>query len=263
MTNSNIALDVRDLSCGYGQTKIIDKASFKVHTGDFACIIGTNGCGKTTLLKTILGLLPSLEGSAFINDQDICALEPAQRAKLLAYIPQAHTPPFPYSVSDVVLMGRTPHIGNFSRISHEDKKIVWDALCLLGIEHLAQSAYTQLSGGQQQLCLIARAVAQDAQVLIMDEPTANLDFGNQQMVLSRMRQLSASGATVLMVTHDPHHALYCANKCIVVKDGSIKKTGTPDTIIIKETLEDIYHTPIDVQPVRTSDNSIHRVCIPL
>lgn len=263
MANSNTALDVRDLCCGYGDKQIINKANFSIDSGDFACIIGANGCGKTTMLKTILGLLPAINGSAYIDGQDICKLEPIERARLLAYIPQAHTPPFPYSVSDVVLMGRTPHIGNFSHISREDKQIVWDALCLLGIDKYAQSAYTQLSGGQQQLCLIARAVAQDAKVIIMDEPTANLDFGNQQMVLQRMRALSDSGATLLMVTHDPHHALYCSNKVIVVKDGEIKKTGTPDVIITKDTLEDIYHTPIDVQSVMTCDNELRRVCIPL
>ncbi len=263
MSNSNIALNVENLSCGYGKKRIIDSASFTVNQGDFACIIGANGCGKTTLLKTILGLLPSQDGSAYIDGQDICTLEPIQRARLLAYIPQAHTPPFPYSVSDVVLMGRTPHIGNYSHISHEDKKIVWDALCLLGIEKLADQPYTRLSGGQQQLCLIARAVAQDAKVIIMDEPTANLDFGNQQMVLHRMKSLSDSGATLLMVTHDPHHALYCASKVIVVKDGHIEKTGSPDDIITKETLEGIYHTPIDVETVITSDQGKRRVCIPL
>ena len=263
MTNSNIALNVKELSCGYDSTRIIDKASFTVEKGDFACIIGANGCGKTTLLKTILGLLPAQGGSAYIDEQDICELQPMQRARLLAYIPQAHTPPFPYSVSDIVLMGRTPHIGNFSHVSSDDKRIVWDALCLLGIEKLAEQPYTRLSGGQQQLCLIARAVAQDAKVIIMDEPTANLDFGNQQMVLHRMKDLSDSGATLLMVTHDPHHALFCANKVVVVKDGQILKTGTPDNIITKETLEDIYHTPIDVKSVMTSENELRRVCIPL
>ncbi len=263
MAASNIALDVRELSCGYAQKTIIDSASFTVSKGDFACIIGSNGCGKTTLLKTVLGLLPAKGGSAYIEGQDICNLQPKERARLLSYIPQAHTPPFPYSVSDIVLMGRTPHIGNFSHVSKEDKKIVWDALCLLGIEKLANHSYTRLSGGQQQLCLIARAVAQDAKVIIMDEPTANLDFGNQQMVLNRMKNLSDSGATLLMVTHDPHHALFCANKVIVVKDGSIRKTGTPEDIITKETLEEIYHTPIDVQNVMGSDNKLKRVCIPL
>ncbi len=263
MSNTNVALAVDNLSCGYGSIEIIDKASFSIDKGDFSCIIGANGCGKTTLLKTILGLLPALGGGAFIDGQDICELPPMKRAKLLAYIPQAHTPPFPYSVSDVVLMGRTPHIGNFAHVSYADKKIVWDALCLLGIDKLAEQPYTRLSGGQQQLCLIARAVAQDAKVIIMDEPTANLDFGNQQMVLHRMKDLSQSGATMLMVTHDPHHALFCSNNVIVVKDGHILKTGTPEQIITKETLEDIYHTPIDVETVITSENTKRRVCIPL
>lgn len=255
-------LDVRNLTCGYHRKVIVRDASFTLRQGQFACIIGTNGCGKTTLLKTVLGLLPPMEGNALIHGRDIAKLSDGERARHIAYIPQAHTPPFPFSVADVVLMGRTPHIGRFSNISHEDKRVAWDSLCMLGIEHLAERTYTKLSGGQQQLVLIARALTQQPELIVMDEPTASLDFGNQQIVLSRMKELSARGATVLMVTHDPGHAVYCADTVIVMKDGGVACTGTPDEIVTKARMESIYRTPIHVSDVDVNGKP-RRVCIPL
>ena len=256
-------LSVRNLKCGYRRRVIVEDASFNMMPGEFTCIIGANGCGKTTMLKTILGLLPPMGGGAFVHGREISRLSDVERARTLAYIPQAHTPPFPFSVADVVLMGRTPHIGRFSNVSHEDKRVAWDAMCLLGIEHLAQRTYTKLSGGQQQLALIARALTQQPEIIVMDEPTASLDFGNQQIVLSRMRELSKNGASVLMVTHDPHHALYCADNVVVMKDGHVASVGAPHDIITKAQLESIYGTRIEVEDVRAADGQMHRVCIPL
>ena len=260
--NSESILDVCSLTCGYHRKIIVRDASFSLHRGQFACIIGTNGCGKTTLLKTVLGLLPPMGGHALIRGKDIASLSDAERARHIAYIPQAHTPPFPFSVADVVLMGRTPHIGRFSSISHEDKRIAWDALCMLGIEHLAERTYTKLSGGQQQLVLIARALTQQPELIVMDEPTASLDFGNQQIVLSRMKELSNHGATVLMVTHDPGHAVYCANTVVVMKDGRVTGTGTPAEIITKPQMESIYRTPIHVSDIMV-EGRMRRICVPL
>ena len=255
-------LDVQSLTCGYHRKTIVHDATFQLDRGQFACIIGTNGCGKTTLLKTILGLLPPMGGSALIHGKSVASLSDAERARHIAYIPQAHTPPFPFSVADVVLMGRTPHIGRFSGLSHKDKRVAWDALCMLGIEHLAERTYTKLSGGQQQLVLIARALAQQPELIVMDEPTASLDFGNQQIVLSRMKELSNRGSTVLMVTHDPGHAVYCADTVVVMKDGGVSCVGTPNEIITEERMEAIYQTPIHVADVDV-DGTSRRVCIPL
>lgn len=256
-------LDVQGLSCGYRRQQIVFDASFSMRRGEFTCIIGANGCGKTTLLKTILGLLPPMGGRALFEGRDIAAMTDRERAQEIAYIPQAHTPPFPFSVSDVVLMGRTPHIGRFSSVSHQDKLVAWNALRTLGIEGLADRTYTKLSGGQRQLVLIARALAQQPKLIVMDEPTASLDFGNQQTVLSRMRELSRAGASILMVTHDPHHAAYCADSVVVMDAGRIKETGTPERIITKDQLEQVYGTPIDVLDVTCSNGKRTRVCVPL
>ena len=256
-------LDVRALSCGYHRKQIVFDASFSMEAGEFVCIIGANGCGKTTLLKTILGLLPPMGGEALLQGRSIAAMTDRDRAKEIAYIPQAHTPPFPFSVADVVLMGRTPHIGRFSSVSHQDKRIAWEALATLGIEGMAERTYTKLSGGQRQLVLIARALAQQPKLIVMDEPTASLDFGNQQTVLSRMRALSDAGASILMVTHDPHHAAYCADSVVVMDKGHVIRRGTPDEIITKAQLEQVYNTPIDVLDVTCSNGKHTRVCVPL
>ena len=256
-------LQVNKLVCGYYKKEIVHGVSFNMDRGQFTCIIGANGCGKTTLLKTILGLLPEFSGTVSIDGQSLSTLSDLERARLVAYIPQAHASTFPFLVSDVVLMGRTPHVGRFSKISHEDKRAAWDALCAMGIEHLADRTYTRLSGGQQQLVLIARALAQKPKLIVMDEPTASLDFGNQQIVLSRMRELSKQGASVLMVTHDPHHALYCANTVIVMGQGNILKVGTPQETITTETLQTIYGTQVDVLDVTLTNGEPSRVCVPL
>ena len=256
-------LEIRNLTCGYRRKKIVFDASFSMDAGEFVCIIGANGCGKTTRLKTILGLLPPMSGAALLQGKDIAAMSDRDRAKEIAYIPQAHTPPFPFSVSDVVLMGRTPHIGRFSSVAHEDKRIVWEALETLGIEGLADRTYTKLSGGQRQLVLIARALAQQPKLIVMDEPTASLDFGNQQTVLSRMRELSSAGASVLMVTHDPHHAIYCADSVVVMDAGHVVEKGTPEEVITKPRLEEVYSTPLDVLDVTCSNGAHTRVCVPL
>ena len=259
-------LTVKDLRCGYGKKKpveIVHGVSFDVHVGEFVCIIGANGCGKTTTLKAIMGLLPQLGGSVEFDGENIAKMEERRRAKHFAYIPQAHTPPFPFTVADVVLMGRTPYVNLLARTTQRDRNVAMQALELLGITHLAHKDYTGLSGGQQQLVLIARALTQESDILIMDEPTAALDFGNQQLVLSRMHMLSRMGKAVIMVTHDPDHALFCADKVVVMDEGAVLQEGTPDDCITTETLRHIYNAEAYVMDVEVPTGEIVRACVPL
>ena len=256
-------LHVQDLRSGYDKKEVVHGISFSVDDGEFCCIIGPNGCGKTTALKTVLGLLPPFSGSVTMDGHDTTTLDDADRAKLFAYIPQVHTPPFPFSVADVVILGRTPYLGQLARISDEDKRVSYEALCMLGIEHLAQETYTELSGGQQQLVLIARALAQQPKLLVMDEPTASLDFGNQQMVMQRTHELSRLGMGVLMVTHSPDHALYCADKVVVMEEGVVIASGSTDETITTAMLQRIYGGQVFVQNVTLEDGSVKRVCIPV
>ncbi|MEG0476783.1 MAG: ABC transporter ATP-binding protein [Raoultibacter sp.] len=255
-------LCVKDLHCGYGRKEIVHGVSFELEKGEFVCVIGSNGCGKTTLLKNLLGLVKAFSGEVVMQGKNVQTLSDLQRAQMFAYIPQAHTPPFPYSVADVVLMGRTPYVGRMARVSAEDRRIAWEAMCTLGIEHLAQRTYTKLSGGQQQLILIARALTQQPELIIMDEPTASLDFGNQHTVLARMRDLVKTGVSVLMVTHDPHHAFYCADRVVVMGQGRIIAEGPPDTIVTQQCLEAIYHTHVDVVEVTLENGATRKVCVP-
>jgi ABC-type cobalamin/Fe3+-siderophores transport system ATPase subunit len=257
-------LDIKNLHTGYHKKEIVHGISFTVDRGDFACIIGANGCGKTTALKGILGLLPLFAGTVSVDNRLFAGTSVKDRAKIFAYIPQIHGLPFPFLVSDVVLLGRTPHLkSSVAGPSEADMQAAYRAMEMMGIESIAKESYTELSGGQQQLVLIARALAQEPQILIMDEPTASLDFGNQQLVLARMQNLSRSGMSVLMVTHDPHHALLCANKVIVMEEGEIISTGTPEETITTEMMEKIYGTKVFVTTVKLDSGESVRTVIPV
>lgn len=256
-------LEVRGLRTGYGKTEIVHGVDMDVDAGEFVCILGPNGCGKSTTLKTILGLIKPMGGTVTMDGKDTTHMREQERAKLFAYIPQAHTPPFPFTVADVVILGRTPYVnGGLARVKDEDKRIAFDCLERMNITHLANHPYTELSGGQQQLVLIARALTQEPRLLIMDEPTASLDFGNQQLVLQQMRYLADSGTSVLMVTHDPDHALFCAHRVIVMEAGRVIAQGNPNTTLDSACLQRIYHTNVKVLDVEL-DGQLQRVCIPV
>ena len=259
-------LEVKNLHCGYGKkqhVEIVHGVSLSAGINEVVCIIGANGCGKTTLLKAMMGLLPATEGEINIQGKNIARMREAERARRFAYIPQAHIPPFPFSVADVVLLGRTPYINRLAQITEHDRVVAYRALELLGIIDLAEQAYTKLSGGQQQLILIARALTQEADILIMDEPTASLDFGNQQLVLSRIKALARMGKAVIMVTHDPDHALFCADRVAVMDKGEIIKDDTPAACINTEMLGRIYNADVLVMDVAVELGRTERVCIPL
>ncbi len=254
-------LQVEDLHVGYGGTEIVRGATFSVEEGEYACIIGANGCGKTTTLKAVLGLHKATSGSVLIDGRTTHGMSERELARSFAYIPQVHRPPFPFSVADVVLMGRTPHLASMSRASAHDRSVAFDAMERMGVLHLASRSYTELSGGQRQLVLIARALAQEPRLLVMDEPTASLDFGNQELVLSTMKTLALEGMGVLMVTHDPDHALYCANKVIVMENGLVSTVGTPTETITEETLDRIYGIQTRVVDVEVAPGETRRVCV--
>ena len=256
-------LKVADLKCGYDRTEIVHGVSFTVEPGEFACIMGANGCGKSTTMKTILDILKPMGGSVELDGRDVFAMSSEERARNFAYIPHNHPPPFPFTVADVVLLGRTPHIGEFARVRDKDRVVAYQAMCQLSIEGMADKVYSELSGGQQQLVLIARAIAQQPKVLLMDEPTASLDFGNQQLVLSRMRKLTDDGMAVLMVTHDPGHAFFCADKVIMMEQGLVLGTGSAEEIITEPNLKRIYGHDVCVSEVELPSGGTTRVCVPL
>lgn len=255
-------IEVKNLGFRYDRDPVLRDVSFEMHEGEFVCILGANGCGKTTLLRSILGFLKPQQGQVLLYGKSILTMPERELARQLAYIPQSHIPPFPFTVTDVVLMGRTPHMTRSYSPSPEDRAIAEEALEKMGITALSGRTYTELSGGQRQLVIIARAIAQQTSILIMDEPTASLDFGNQYLVLSQMLRLSEEGKSILMVTHNPDHALYCADRVIALQGGTVLKDGKADEVVTEENLRRIYRIDVKVRNVELEEQKNVTVCIP-
>ncbi len=239
-------ISVEQVTSGYHGKAVISGISLTVESGEVLCLLGANGSGKTTLFKTILGLLRPLSGRVCVDGEDIAHWSRQRLAKTLGYVPQAHTPPFAYSVRDVVLMARSVHSAAFSSPGKRDIIIADEALDRLSILRLAHQRYTELSGGERQLVLIARALAQQARVLVLDEPTSNLDFGNQMRVLRHVRELAASGLGLLMTTHFPDFAFLCATRVALMKQGRILAIDRPENTLTQASLEDAYETPLRI-----------------
>lgn len=253
-----VSLVADDLSIGYGGRAIGTGLAFAAHRGDVLCLLGPNGSGKTTLFKTLLGLLPSLAGQVRVGDRPLGALSRAEVARAMAYVPQAHAAPFAFCAREVVLMGRTARLGPFSQPGARDIAAAEAALDRLGIADLADADYTRLSGGQRQLVLIARALAQGSPVLVMDEPTASLDFGNQALVLREVANLADDGLTVVLSTHDPDHALAIGTQVVLLADGRIRAAGSPQIALTGPTLSAVYGVAVRVETLPDG----RAVCLP-
>jgi iron complex transport system ATP-binding protein len=251
-------LAVDNLAFGFPGRSVGRELSFALADGEILCVLGPNGSGKTTLFRTLLGLLPAQGGSITLDGAALERLPRAAIARRFGYVPQAHAGYFAYSVREMVLMGRTAHLGAFGTPTLRDRALADAALETLGIEVLAERPFTEISGGERQLTLIARALAQEAQLLIMDEPTASLDFGNQVRVLERLVQLAARGITVLFSTHDPDHAFLCAQRALLLAEGRALALGPPREVIRSDTLERLYR--VSVRIVQTADGA--HSCVP-
>ncbi|MGZ7068998.1 MAG: ABC transporter ATP-binding protein, partial [Methanobacterium sp.] len=222
------------------------------------CILGANGTGKTTLIKCLNGLMKLNSGKVLLNDQDIYSFNRSQIAKNIGYIPQMHNSTFPFTILDVVLMGRAPHIDTFSSPSRKDIKMAEDSLKSLNIYHMKDKPYTEISGGEQQLVFIARVLTQEPSVLLLDEPTSHLDFGNQIRTLNIIEKLANNGLSVIMSSHFPDHAFISANKVAIIKGTEFIDIGTPEDVITEENMEKAYGIKVKIV-----DMDYRTACIPL
>jgi iron complex transport system ATP-binding protein len=238
-------LEGRGLTIGYPDHTVGRGLDVALAKGEVLALLGPNGGGKTTLLKTLLGLLAPKAGEVRLDGRALQARSIRERARLIAYVPQVHVATFAFPVEAVVLMGRTAHGNLFSRPTAHDRAVAAAVLERFGIAALAARPYTMISGGERQLVLLARALAQEPQFIVLDEPTASLDFGNQGKVLHEMRALAASGHGVLFTTHDPNHALRVADRAYLLRDGTCTAEGPVASVLTRAQLEKLYLAPIE------------------
>ncbi len=244
MSRGGMLLAAERLGFGYPGRRVGQDVSLGVQAGEVLALLGPNGGGKTTLLKTLIGLLRPQAGAVWLEGRPLAGFPVAERARRIGYVPQAHAGAFAFSVRDVVLMGRTAHQGLFASPSDTDRAIAEAKLAELGIAHLAGQPYTMISGGERQLVLIARALAQEPRVIVLDEPTASLDFGNQGKVLRQIGDLRARGLAVLFTTHDPNHALRHADRVALLGRGSLLAEGAPAGLLTASNLAELYGAEI-------------------
>ncbi len=238
--SADLALDIRGLSFSYGEQKILDQISLSVRPGEICGLLGPNGCGKSTLFRCCMGFLHPERGQVHVRGVNIAHMKPSALARHIAYVPQEHRQPFPFDVRDMVLMGRTPRMSGWFRLKRDDERTAEEAMRRIGIEHLAERPFAQLSGGQRQLVLIARAMAQQTPLILLDEPTSALDFSNQLAVWNVLREVASQGVAVLVCCHDPNHILWFCDKAAVMHDGSICAEGPASDIMTEDVLQRIY-----------------------
>jgi iron complex transport system ATP-binding protein len=242
-------LEVRDLAFGFPGRTVGRDVSFALAGGEVMCVLGPNGGGKTTLFRTLLGLLEPHGGGVALGSEDLKNLSRREIARRIGYVPQGHAGYFAFTVREFVLMGRTAHLGAFAAPGPADRRVAEEVLATLEIDHLAERPVTEVSGGERQLALVARALAQKPRLLVMDEPTASLDFGNQVRVLRTISSLAASGISILFATHAPDQAFLAAGRVLLLAEGRALAIGAPHEVIRADTLERLYGVQVEVLPL--------------
>lgn len=246
LISDSSVLIAHDIITGHGSTQVTARMQLSIEASEVLCLLGPNGAGKTTLFRSLLGLTPLLAGRVLVQGHSVHNWSRAELAAHVAYVPQAQAGVFAFTALDMVLMGRAARLSPWSQPSQADKDIAWSCLSEMGVATLAHRPYTELSGGERQLVLIARALAQKPALLIMDEPTASLDFGNQIRVLERIRALRERGMAVLMSTHQPEHALQIADRIALLAPGHLMALGPTREVATVAALARLY----GVQPRR-------------
>ena len=254
-----MSIEVKDLSFSYSERPVLHNINFSVGRGEFLSILGPNGVGKSTLFRCVLGLLSGYTGQVLVDGTDSRTFSTREAAKHIAYIPQSSRSIFNYSVFDIVLMGRTSGLATFRSPGKADRELCHWAMEKVGITRLADRCFHRLSGGEQQLVLIARALVQKAPILMLDEPTANLDFGNQLLVLKQARSLAQEGYTVIQTTHHPEQSYMFSDRILAIQNGRVLVEGAPKTVLTEENIRSLYGVDVDVVSLY---HDSARICIP-
>ena len=257
--------EARNISAGYRGKDIVKNVSFSIESGEVLCLLGPNGVGKTTLFKSLLGFIPFTGGGLYVDDKKVDLTNRKKTASLIGYVPQVHEPPFPFIVRDVVVMGS---ISRGDMFSGPSKQMLHEADALLdelGVGYLKDKVYTEISGGERQMVLIARALMQKPSFLMMDEPTSSLDFGNQMRVLSQICSLSHKGVGIIMTSHFPDHAFMCCDKAAVMSRTRPFKVAAVDDIVNEDTLGNAYSIPVKVASIQVPEHpdGTVKTCVPL
>ncbi|MCW4017466.1 MAG: ABC transporter ATP-binding protein [Candidatus Bathyarchaeota archaeon] len=242
-----VTLQVQDLNFSYENGFSLKDISFSADAGQLCAFFGPNACGKTTLIKCLCDIFKMRSGSILFNDVDLTKLKSTGVSKILSYVPQIHEASFSYSVMEMVLMGRNPYVNHFSTPRKSDLNKSENALATLNLQHLRNESFTEISGGQQKLVLIARALAQETPIMLLDEPTAHLDFKNKLLVLKGIKKLvKEQGLIVLMSLHDPNEVLLVADQVIMMNNGKIISQGTTEQILTVENIKAIYDVDAEI-----------------
>jgi len=262
-------LEVQDLCFKYPGAVIFENIGFEINPGEVFCVLGPNGCGKTTLLDCVLGWLKPYAGNIKLNGMNVAAMPVRQIARHVAYVPQIHEKTFPYRVRDIVLMGRASYLGPIASPSEEDIAIAERALQMVGITWLQDRPYTQLSGGEGQLVMVARALAQNTPLIIMDEPTAHLDYHHELVILETIVKLiKNTGLSVLMATHIPNHCFYfekqgIPTRVIMLRNQRIMAQGTASEVLSETKLGELYQIKTRIIACKLDDGGVLKQVVPV
>ncbi len=246
-----------------GGPPLLDGVSFSLAAGQVLCLLGPNGSGKTSLLRCVLGLETLAGGQVRLDGVDLSALKPVQRARRMAYVPQSSATAFPFSVFDVVLMGRSAHLRFMADPDADDHAAARAALERLQVGHLEHRRFQELSGGERQLVLVARALAQQAPLLVLDEPCAGLDIGHQVQLLQALRSLARAGYAILLSTHSPDHAFFLRARVGLLAAGRWQGPAAAEQLLDAATLQRVYGAAVQVLTLDQGAAAGQRIVVPV